>query len=76
MSHKAKETFRGIPQHKWLRSNGRIAGNGMAYDDYSEESGNKNYEKREKVRFPSDKVDPSSLNGECIIIQKGKTEDG
>lgn len=55
-----------------LRNGGRKAGIGVSYDDYSEESGNKDYEKHERVRFPNDKIDPRALNGECITIQKGK----
>lgn len=55
---------------------GRIAGDGVVSDDYSEESGNKSYEKhiREnhtKVRFPHDGLDPSALNGPVIIVKKG-----
>ena len=56
---------------------GRYAGMGMKYDDYSEDSGNE-YEERIKpiVRFPLDKRTPESLNGECIIVQKGRKTDG
>lgn len=50
----------------------RIAGYGMFEDDYSEESGKRIlYHKIENVRFPSDRVEPEDLNGECIIIHPG-----
>ena len=60
-----------------LRNGGRVAGTGILYDDYSEESGN-NYGEtyRPMVRFPNDNVDPEELNGECIIVQKGRKKDG
>lgn len=53
---------------------GRVAGDGILSDDYSEESGGKEYwvKRRGKVRFPNDNRDNASLNGECIIVQKGK----
>lgn len=61
---------------RWLTTSfansGRIAGCGVLYDDYSEMSGNRDYEKHEAVRFPNDKKDPRSLNGEVIIVQKGR----
>lgn len=51
---------------------GRVAGHGMFEDDYSEESGKRHVCHRiDRVRFPSDRVDPEDLNGECIIIQAG-----
>lgn len=54
---------------------GHIAGHGCIEDDYSETSGCKYYEKKGLVRFPHDKIQPESLNGEVIIVQKGrKTE--
>lgn len=65
-------------RNRCLRTNGgRYAGMGMKYDDYSEESGNE-YEERIKpiVRFPLDKRTPESMNGECIIVQKGRKKDG
>lgn len=56
-----------------LRNGGRIAGTGMAYDDYSEESGNHYGETwRPLVRFPNDNMKPEDLNGPVIIVQKGK----
>ena len=54
---------------------GHIAGHGCVEDDYSETSGCKNYEKYGAVRFPNDKIDPNALNGECIIVQKGRKKD-
>ena len=51
---------------------GRRAGCGMSYDDYSEESGKRHVCHRiDCVRFPSDRVEPEDLNGECIIVQAG-----
>lgn len=56
-----------------MRCCGRNSGDGMLHDDYSEDSGNRNYEgRRPLVRFSSDKVSPESLNGPVIIVQKGK----
>ena len=54
-----------------FRNSGRIAGCGMNHDDYSEESGNPNYEKYGAVRLPHDGVDPEELNGP-VITYKGK----
>lgn len=54
-----------------LRNGGRKAGIGILYDDYSEESGGKNYEKHDPVRFPHDDVDPEELNGP-VICYKGE----
>ena len=60
-----------------FRNGGRRAGAGVAYDDYSEESGNKDYEgTRPSVRFSTDGCDPKSLNGPVIIVQKGRKKDG
>ena len=50
---------------------GRRAGMGMLHDDYGDESGNCNYEKRSPVRFPHDDVDPEEMNGPVIIVKKG-----
>lgn len=55
-----------------FRNSGRRAGNGILSDDYSEASGNKDYEKYGRVRFPHDKLSPESLNGPVIIVQEGK----
>ena len=55
-----------------FRHGARKAGYGMYEDDYSEESGNHVYVRRELVRFPNDDVKPEELNGECIIVQEGK----
>ena len=66
----------------WMRhENGRIAGNGILEDDYSETSGCKRWIKRDihkntKVRFPSDNKTPESLNGPVIIVQEGRKKDG
>lgn len=55
----------------------RKAGAGIYEDDYSEDSGMKNYEQpRKKVRMPSDfmtEEERAALNGEMIII-RGKRE--
>ena len=61
----------------WLRSpQGRIAGDGIIEDDYSETSGCKNREKYGAVRFTTDKFPPESLNGPVIIVQEGRKKDG
>ena len=56
--------------------NGRIAGSGVAHDDYSEESGGwsgvRYHHKISHVRRPHDKTNPESLNGPVIIVQEGK----
>ena len=52
-----------------------IAGHGCYEDDYSETSGCKNYEKVGRVRFPHDGIDPEQLNGEVIIVQKGRKKE-
>ena len=60
-----------------FRNGARRAGIGTAYDDYSEESGNKVCEmRRPMVRFPSDGKNPNSLNGPVIIVQEGRKKDG
>ena len=59
-----------------LRNGGRKAGYGMYEDDYSDESsGQGHYTPWKPVRFPNDDVTPESLNGECVIIQKGKIKE-
>lgn len=64
--------------HNWIFSrdiSGRFKGKGVeCHDDYSEYSGNKNYDKREQARFSTDGKDPRSLNGPVIIVQKGKVK--
>ena len=55
-----------------FRNSGRRAGYGVLHDDYSEESGNRDYEKHDMVRFPNDNVKPEELNGEVVIVQRGK----
>ena len=60
-----------------FRNGCRRAGIGITYDDYSEESGNRDYEgKRPLVRFSTDRINPEDLNGEVIIVQKGRKKDG
>ena len=54
-----------------FRNGGRKAGYGVTHDDYSEESGNRDYEKHEKVRFPNDNVKPEELSGPVIVIKRG-----
>ena len=64
---------------QWLWSNlgqHHLAGHGCIEDDYSERSGCKNYEKKGLVRFPNDNKRPEDLNGEVIIVQKGRKKDG
>lgn len=56
-----------------FRNGGRKAGYGIIHDDYSEESGNRSYERHERVRFPNDDVKPEELNGPVICIKKGGT---
>lgn len=55
-----------------FRNGGRRAGIGALYDDYSEESGGKDYGKPTWVRFPHDNVDPEDLNGPVICYKEGK----
>lgn len=59
-------------QRSSLRHNG-IAGSGVEYDDYSENSGNqKHYQDKVIVKMPHDNVDPEMLNGECIVVKEGR----
>lgn len=79
-SNKNKETnrYHSKTGREMLRfKGGRIAGDGIIEDDYSETSGCPQREKRKfcGIRFPNDKKDPHSLNGPVIIVQKGKKED-
>ncbi len=56
---------------------GRVAGTGITYDDYSEESGRRPvpFDKEYVlVRLPHDKDKPEDLNGPVIIVRKGKKE--
>ena len=55
-----------------FRHGGRRAGIGILHDDYSEDSGNPNYEKHELVRFPHDDIEPEELNGPVICYKKGE----
>ena len=60
-----------------FRNGNRKAGMGMLYDDYGDEE--REWSGRDggvMVRLPMDKVAPESLNGEVIIVQKGKKKDG
>ena len=59
-----------------FRNGGRIAGMGMSYDDYSEESGGCGYGGTVRVRLPHDNVKPEDLNGPVICVQKGRKTDG
>ena len=60
--------------HTTFRNSGRIAGTGILYDRYDEESGNPDYEKQHSlVRFPSDSLTEEellALNGP-VICKKG-----
>lgn len=53
-----------------------IVGHGCVEDDYSERSGGKQGKRKnwEMVRFPSDKLNPESLNGP-VICYKGVRKD-
>ena len=56
-------------------NSGRIAGDGMLHDNYSEESGNRRATLDEAyplVRLPHDKDRPEDLNGPVIIVQEGR----
>ena len=59
-----------------FRNGGRKAGYGIVHDHYDEESGNRDYERRERVRLPHDDVKPEDLNGPVIVIQKGVAKNG
>ena len=54
-----------------LGNGGRKAGMGILYDDYSEESGNRDYEKHDMVRFPNDNMEPEDLNGPVVCYKSG-----
>lgn len=55
-------------------NSGRIAGSGVLYDDYGEDSyKGYSYERYEyEVRFPNDGKRPEELNGEPVVICYGK----
>lgn len=59
-----------------FRNGNRKAGMGMLYDKYDDEEREWSGKGRVMVRLPMDKVAPEALNGECIIVQKGKKKDG
>jgi len=58
-----------------FRNGGRKAGIGITYDDYGDESGNPDYEKHTRVRFPNDNIKPEELNGP-VICYKGESKMG
>lgn len=58
-----------------FRDSGRAAGMGCLYDDYSEESGGKEYEDYSPVRLPHDGIKPEELNGP-VICYKGGADNG
>lgn len=66
----------GYKERGYLRTpDGRMAGNGVVSDDYSEDSGwgGVRYSHKVKnVRLPHDKASHESLNGPVIIVQEGK----
>ena len=59
---------------------GHVAGDGILYDDYSEQSGGIDYDPgTEWVRLPHDGVKPEELNGPIICYKAGEKrmdEDG
>jgi hypothetical protein len=55
-----------------LTGSGRRAGSGVEMDDYSEESGGRDYNDYRPVRMPHDGVDPETLNGPVIIIREAE----
>ena len=61
--------------HTEFADSGRIAGMGISYDRYGDESGGKQYERvTERVMLPSDYLTPEeklALNGEVRIIKGG-----
>lgn len=69
----AERTTGNMYSNTGFRNNGRIAGYGMEHDDYSEESGNSDYEKYSEVRFPNDGIKPEDLNGP-VITYKGSAQ--
>lgn len=62
--------------HTTFRNSGRVAGTGILYDRYDEESGNPEYEKRPfLVHFPSDSLTGEellALNGPVCVVQERK----
>ena len=59
-----------------FRNGNRKAGMGMSYDDYGDQEREWSGKGCVWVKLPMDRVAPESLNGECIIVQKGKKKDG
>ena len=74
MAKENKQSLRKMPARTTF-GGGRFAGDGVIEDDYSETSGCKDYEKHGLVRFPNDNKNPEDLNGEVIIVQKGRKKD-
>ena len=72
----ANDYAKSRPLTTSLANSGRYAGYAMLHDDYSEESGNPNYYKSGYPRMPHDHIKPEDLNGEVIIVQKGRKKDG
>ena len=59
--------------HTELANSGRAAGMGILYDRYDEESGYRpRPADRGPVRFPSDGINPETLNGEVRIYKEDK----
>lgn len=59
-----------------LANCGRIAGMGISYDNYGDESGCPDYDPKlvpHEIRFPNDNIKPHEQNGPLVIIQKGRT---
>jgi hypothetical protein len=73
---KERQTMSKVTGNKYFktsfRNSGRIAGMGMDYDDYSEESGKSHKYRSFMVRLPHDNVKPESLNGPVICYKKGE----
>lgn len=71
----AERTTGNLYRNTSFRNGGRKAGYGVLHDDYSEESGNRDYEKHSAVRFPNDGIKPEELNGP-VITYKGSAKNG
>lgn len=55
---------------------GHVAGDGMLYDDYSEQSGGWDYDPGTvRVRMPHDDVEPEKLNGPIVCYKAGERMD-
>lgn len=52
-----------------------VAGDGMLYDDYSEQSGGWDYDPGAvRVRMPHDGVKPEELNGPVVCYKAGERD--